>query len=145
VIKKFITAVSFIIATLIYSINAARATESIMMDGNWWSALSESQKLAVTEALDDAIPIAFENGYWNAQGYFKQSLSKADFDSDVPSSLLPSYSKTFGVYKSEIDDFYDRHPDAMSVTISQVFLCLNDNGVGLSCDQVAKNAATKAQ
>ena len=108
------------------------------MDGNWWKALSDNEKLAVTQTLDDAIPIAFINGYSTAQGYFKASLSKADYDSSVPTSLLPVYGKSFGVYRSEIDDFYNHHPEAISATVSQVFGCLSDNGAGLSCDQIAK-------
>jgi hypothetical protein len=131
-----------VVATVIVAMvlaHPAKATESVSMDGNWWTALTSEEQVIAVQALMEGFEEGYNTGYIGAGVndvmHYHSTRSQAQLPGDPVANV--HFSKAFGVYQQEITDFYSQHTDAMTITTGQVMDCLVDNP-SYTCDQVAK-------
>ena len=139
---------SIILLFAVLSPQTASATESVNMDGAWWQTLSETTKVYVVEGMIEAYESGWTEGQAEARGrtqrllhssFVKQSLSANVYKkfSTLMLSKPTRFSKTFGTYQHEIDDFYANYPNAIQLSVGSLLGCLNDNPV-ITCDELGK-------
>lgn len=128
---------AILLALAALSIAPARSSDTsgtVRLNASWWSTLPEEMQVGVIEGAMSGIETGYQRG-----------LAKVWRDSHgaVPLVSLeysPSFSHTFGFYRSAITDFYVTHPKAGKAEIGAVMECLSDKPL-FTCDQVAKRAA----
>ncbi len=149
--RKFSKPVSIAACSLIVGIilgltvGRAVATETISEDGIWWQGLDYDHQITAIQALMAGYQQGWDDGAIAKSvavnlvipKYWTLPLQTAHM-SDSPS---PSFPKTFGTYISEMNSFYEDHPDASSVTAGNVLGCLS-TPPDIDCDQLAKDAQT---
>lgn len=131
--------VGSVIVAMVLLAHPAKATESVSMDGSWWTALTSDEQVIAVEAVMEGFEEGYNTGYITAGVndvvHYHSTRSQAQLAGDPAGNI--HFSKAFGVYQQEITDFYSQHTNATATTIGQVMHCLADNPP-YTCDQVAK-------
>jgi len=133
------------------------SAQGVSADAGFWSAMNVSQRTQVVEGAIDAYVSGWVEGT-SAEGarIDREVLVAADAHVlDASASLFvhdvvnqkdsngryrafahePTYSKTFGAYAAQIDDFYARFPRSSGVTVGEVLTCLADEPIRSCRDQ----------
>lgn len=137
-----VVALAFLIAL---PIGQVRAGELVTEDGAWWQGLPDGTKVFVVQALIDSIDTTYGIAS-DATGSLVLQTINADENKpcfalptcarlslNLTNLLLsrsgksaPTFSKSFGTYVDEMNDFYVRHPEFTQWTVTQVMYCLSD-------------------
>lgn len=114
------------------------ATESVTLDGVWWNQLPVSAKVYVIEGMIGAYQQAYLDGKGAAARYVirhpttEPGLLPIKIDDEVP---VPNFTKLFGTYLNEINDYYANNPDVVTkINAASVLSCLSDGSSGSCLD-----------
>src|SRR5262249_19882405 len=115
--------------------SSSLATESVTMDGVWWQQLSDEAKLYAVQSMVDSYQIGYLQG--SATVLKKILFSKIGSTSGgmkavadaMKSNRVPEFSKTFGTYVDQINDFYASNPAKAGIRVGLVIGCLSDHPV----------------
>jgi hypothetical protein len=112
----------------------ARSTTTVTADGVWWNGLGESAQVTAVQAGLSSFQAGFESGTIAAMQYVIAAHVRptATTYATINDELGPRCSKTFGLYVSEITDYYTRNPEKMNTPIGTMMFCLADGAP--SCD-----------
>jgi len=140
----FITAAALFAGIILgLTVGRAVATETVIEDGVWWQSLDYDHQLVAMQALIQGYQQGWNDGTIAESvavtavipKYWTEPLSTAHM-SDAPA---PNFPQNFGTYVSEMNSFYEDHPEAASVTAGDVLGCLA-SPPDIECDQLAKDA-----
>ena len=156
IMKAIAIAVAALVFLTALPIGQARAGELVTEDGTWWQGLPDGTKVFVVQALIDSIDTTYGIAS-NATGNLVLRTINADENKPclgVPTCAqlslnlthlllgrsgksAPIFSKTFGTYVDEMNDFYIRHPEFIQWSVTEVLYCLSDTP-GSECARFPK-------
>lgn len=146
--RRFARAFFALAVALLFAVAPAGATTSVTMDGVWWQGLSESEKIVAVEgmlaAFDSAYTAGAATGINWAVVAFKVPAAQVNKATDaiIREELHagPEFSKTFGVYRDEINVWYEAHPKRTAISPDMLLsTCFADKPSflpGQTCDDL---------
>ncbi len=130
-----------LIAAAVSALTAAPAfaTTTITMDGKWWQGLPQDSKVYVIQGMMVAYTIGWIDGVGSLATAGPTPPETVKDTMAYMGKLAPDFSKSFGTYVHEIDDFYIDHPKSLDLSTGTVLGCLADKPVGV-CKEILKGA-----
>jgi hypothetical protein len=131
-----------------FAVSPASATTSLTTDGVWWQGLTEREKIIAIEGMLAGFNSAYVQGAATGVNWaivaFKVPSAQVNKSTDAiigaEMNAEPHFSKTFGVYRDEIDVWYEAHPRRTTISpdllLSTCFADKPSLRPGQTCDDV---------
>jgi len=139
VVQKFLV-ILLLGAIALAPLRGRAGDNGVILDYDWWSALSSSQQLLALESALQTYGVAYTMGAFSTAGNARMPLddAKALVSKDAGEY---TFSQNLVHYQSAITSFYARYPKAHRVSIGAILVCLADAPT-ISCETVASSQSS---